>query len=214
MKANPDKCRLLKSSTSQSELKIGNVTIKSSTCEKLLGIKIDNKLRLNAHSEDLCKKSSRKIHALARVTSYMAVSKRPILMNDFFRSQFKYCLLLWMRHSRTLNNKINRLHERCLRIVYNNKLSSFQNLLDQDRSVSVQIRNLQTLAIEMYEVSKGIAPKISSDIFSSNFRANYDLNYQSEFSRPLVKSVFNGTESISDLGRSIWDLVPLQMKQK
>ena len=66
----------------------------------------------------------------------------------------------------------------------------------------------------MYEVSKGIAPKISSDIFSSNFRANYDLNYQSEFSRPLVKSVFNGTESISDLGRRIWDLVPLQMKQK
>ena len=132
MKANPDKWRLLISSTSQSELKIGNVTIKSSTCEKLLEIKIDNKLRLNSHLEGLCKKSSRKMHALARVTSYMAVSKRPILMNDFFRSQFNYYPLLWMCHSRTLNNKINRLHERCLRIVYNNKLSSFQNLLDQD----------------------------------------------------------------------------------
>ena len=43
MKANPDKCHLLISSTSQSELKIGNVTIKSSICEKLLGIKIDNR---------------------------------------------------------------------------------------------------------------------------------------------------------------------------
>ena len=144
----------------------------------------------------------------------MTVSKRRILMNAFFRSQFSYCPLVWMCHSRTLNNKINRLHERCLRIVYNDKLSSFQNLLDQDRSVSVHTRNLQTLAIEMYKVSKGIAPKIFADIFSCNSRANYDLRYQSEFSRPLVKSVFNGTETISNLGPTIWDLVPLEMKQK
>ena len=90
MKANPDKCHLLISSASQSELRVGNVTIKSSICEKLLRIKIDNKLRLNAHAEDLCKKASRKIHALARVTPYMTVSKRRVLMNAFFRSQFSY----------------------------------------------------------------------------------------------------------------------------
>ena len=100
-----------------------------------------------------------------------------------------------MFHSRTLNNKINRLHERCLRIVYNDKLSSFQNRLDQDRSVSVHTRNLKALVIEMYKVSKGIAPKIFADIFNCKSRENYDLRYQSEFSRPRVKSVFNGTET-------------------
>ena len=67
-------------STSQSELKMGNETIKSSICEKLLGINIDNKLRLNTHVEDLCKKASRKIRTLARVTPYMAVSKRRVIM--------------------------------------------------------------------------------------------------------------------------------------
>ena len=135
-------------------------------------------------------------------------------MNAFFRSQFSYCPLVWMCHSRTLNDKINRLHERCLRIVYNDKLSSFQNLLDQDRSVSVNTRSLHTLAIEMYKVSKSIAPKIFADIFSCNSRGNYDLRYQSEFSRPLVKSLFDGTETISYLDQRIWDLVPLEMKQK
>ena len=79
--ANPDKCHLLLSSASQSELKIGNETIKSSTCEKLLGIKIDNKLRLNAQVEDLCKQRRRQTHTLARVTPYMTVSKRLILMD-------------------------------------------------------------------------------------------------------------------------------------
>ena len=52
MKANPDKCHLLISSKSQSDLKIGNKTNKSSTSERLLGIKIHNKLRLNTHIED------------------------------------------------------------------------------------------------------------------------------------------------------------------
>ena len=169
---------------------------------------------MNAHVEDICKKASRKVHALARVTPYTTVSKRRILMNTFFRSQFSYCPLEWMCHSRTLNNKINRLHEWCLRIVYNDKLSSFQNLLDKSRSVSVHTRNLQTFAVEMYKVSKGIALKIIADIFNCNSRANYDLRYQSEFSRPLVKSAFNATETISYLGPRIWDLVPLQIKQK
>ena len=132
---------------------------------------------------------------MVRVTPYMTVSKRRILMNAFFRSQFSYCPLVWMCHSRTLNNEINTLHERCLRIVYNDKLSSFQNLLDQDRYVSVHTRNLQTLAIEMYKVSKGNVPKIFADIFSCNSHANYDLRYQSEFSRPLVKSTFKWTEN-------------------
>ena len=60
----------------------------------------------------------------------------------------------------------------------------------------------------------GIAPKILADIFSCNSRANYYLRYQSEFSRPLAKSVFNGTEPISYLDPRIWDLVPLKIKQK
>ena len=75
MKATPDKCHLLISSTSRKELKIGNETIKSSTREKLIVMKIYNKVRLNAHVQHLCKKASRKIQALARVTPYMSFEK-------------------------------------------------------------------------------------------------------------------------------------------
>ena len=101
MKANLKKCHLLINSTSQSELKIGIETIKSITYEKLLGIKIDKKLRLNAHIEVLCKKTSRKIYSLARVTPFMAVWKRHIFTNVFVRSKFSYCQLVKTCHSRT-----------------------------------------------------------------------------------------------------------------
>ena len=126
-----------------------------------------------------------------------------------------------MCHSRTLNNKINIFHERSIRIIYNVKLSSFQNRLEHNRSVTVHTGNLQTLATEVYEVSKWkifarkiFARKIFADIFSSNSRANYNLRYQPEFSKPLVRSIFNGTETISNLGPRIWNLVLLEMKQK
>ena len=56
-------------------------------------------------------------------------------MNSFFTSRFNYCPLVWMFHSRTINNKIKHLHERFLRTVYSNKTSSFEKLLETDRSV-------------------------------------------------------------------------------
>ena len=135
----------------------------STLLEKLLGIEIDNKLNFNMHVVNLCKKASRKMHALARVTPFMNLPKKRILLNAFFKSQFNYCPLVWMFHSRTMNNKINKLHERCPQIIYNDKHSSFNELLAKDGSVTVHIRNLQVLAIEMFKVSRGLCPSVFSN---------------------------------------------------
>ena len=74
---------------------------------------------------------------------YMDLSKRRIVINAFFNSQFNYCPLIWMCHSRATNRKINGLHERCLRgIIYNDKQSSFKVFLEKDSSVSIDERNI------------------------------------------------------------------------
>ena len=138
MKANPDKCHLLTSSSDKVSICVDNYNIKSSKCEKLLGIKIDNKLNFNTHVDEICKKAGQKLNALSRVTPYMDLSKRRILLNAFFISQFSYCPLVWMFHSRGKNNKINRIHERCLRIIYNDKKSTFYELLEKYGSISIQ----------------------------------------------------------------------------
>ena len=78
---------------------VDNYNIKNSKCEKRLGIKIDNKLNFNTHVDEICKKAGQKLNALSRVTPYMDLSKRRIL-NAFFISQFSYCPLVWMFHSR------------------------------------------------------------------------------------------------------------------
>ena len=69
-------------------------------------------------------------------------------MKMLVESQFNYCPLISMFHSRYLNNKINNVHKKTLRTVYSdNKLTS-QELLDKGTSFSVHHRNIQTLAIE------------------------------------------------------------------
>ena len=87
-------------------------------------------------------------------------------MNAFLNWQFNYCPLIWMCHNRTTNRKINRLHERCLRIIYNDKQSSFKMLLEKDSSVSIQDKNIQCLATEMYNISNGPSPPVVSNIFT------------------------------------------------
>ena len=82
----------------------------------------------------------------------MNVNKKGLTVNTFFMAQFNYCPLIWMCHNRTYNNKINRLHERCLRLIYNDKRSSFEDLLKKDNSVSIHHTSLQALAIEMFKV--------------------------------------------------------------
>ena len=71
-----------------------------------------------------------------------------------------------MFHSRTLNNKINKLQERALRIIYQDDKSSFEELLQRDNAVIVHNRNLQALAIQMYQVKHKLAPKVIQDLFS------------------------------------------------
>ena len=66
-------------------------------------------------------------------------------MNAYFMSQFGYCPLAWMNHSRTLNNRINGLHKRALSLVYNDCSLSFSELLEKDKSMAIHYRNLQTL---------------------------------------------------------------------
>ena len=69
------------------------------------------------------------------------------------------------KRNRFLNAKINRLHKQCLWIVYNDKKVNYNELLVNDRYVSIHYQNLQKLAVEMFKVSRDLSPKIVNGVF-------------------------------------------------
>ena len=141
----------------------------------------------------------------------MSLSQRKTIMKTFILSHFGYCPLVWMFHSRQLNHRINRLHERALRIVYRDASSSFEELLIKDESFTIHERNIQTLAIELYKVFYGLSPKIMNFIFPKNTGKRFPG--QNDFKTFNVKKVGHGTESLGHLGPKIWSLVPQDMKK-
>ena len=208
MKLNEDKSKLLLSSKDENiSIKVGTETIFNSQSEKLLGITIDNNLTFKGHVSNLCKKANQKLNALARISHYMSSDKLKVIMKAFIVSQFSYCPLILMFHSRKLNNRINKIQERALRIVYKDKDSDFSNLLEIDNSFTIHERNLQLLATEIYKVKNNLSPNIMNRIFSEKVHT-YNLRNNTHLKSWNVKTVKYGTETISFRGPKLWKNVP------
>ena len=150
MKANADNCHLLVTRDIDVTAKIGEFDVKNGREEKLLGVKIETKLYFENHVSSLCKKASQKLHALASVVDFMNLN---------------YCPLIWMFHSRQLNNRMNKIQERALRLVYNHGKLTFNDLLKLDNSVTIHQRNLQILATETFMVKNSSAPETMTEAF-------------------------------------------------
>ena len=85
---------------------------------KLLGIIIDNELKFDDNITKRCRKANSKLSALSRLSRYLSMEQKKLLYVSFIEAQFKCCPLTWMFYSRSCNNKINKLHQRALRLVY------------------------------------------------------------------------------------------------
>ena len=127
-------------------------------------------------------------------------------MKAFIESKFGYCPLVWMFNSRSLNNKIYRINERVLRITYNDKSSSFQNLLEKDNSVTIHHRNIKILAIETYKFLQGLSPPLMNEIAVER-NNNYSLRGNDVLTRQRVNSM-----RVPFLAPKIWDILPKDVK--
>ena len=135
--------------------------------QKLLGVEIDRTSSFDGHIASLCRKAGKKLYALARLSNFMCTNKKRVLMKAFIESQFSCCPLIWMFHSRGVSNKNNHLHERSLRIVHKDNISSFGDLLKKDRSFTIHQKNIQSLAIELFKVKGNLSNNIMYDIFQT-----------------------------------------------
>ena len=140
----------------------------------------------------------------------MTVKQKRILMKSFFESQFGYCSLVLMFYSRGINNKINQLHERALRIIYKDNTSTFEELLEKDNSFSVHRRNIQSLAIELFKIMSGLSNNTMYIFQTRSIR--YDLRSQTDFGGHCVNTKKFGLNSLRFFAAKVWNIVPSGIK--
>ena len=140
MKPNGDKRHLLVTTEKSVGINNDGSNVKNKKEQKLLGI-INTRFDSTVFRITLqvCKKASQKLHALVGIVNCMDLPKRKVLMKAFITSQFSYCPLIWMLHSRALNDRINYINKRALRLTYKDNQSSFKEYLEKDHSVTVHL---------------------------------------------------------------------------
>ena len=180
--------------------------MKESKEEKLLRITFDQTLSFKQHVKTLCKKAIQKLHAL--ISCYMDTEKLKQVMQAFVSSHFSYCRpLVWMFYDRTLNHRINHIHERALRFAHKNHQTDFESLLEQRNLVSFQVKNLKLQMTENYKTKSGLSPPFVKDIFAKR-NTGYNLTHGNDSRIPKVHTTTHGIETISFLGNRLWSTLP------
>ena len=210
MKPNQGKCHLVIADIdhthydSKSFIYLEDAFLESEDLVKLLGLQLDRRLDFEDHVKFLLKKANQKLYALMRISKFATQEKLLVLLRAFIESLFNHCPLAWMFHSRTINNRINKLHERALRLVYRDKSLTFEQLLEKDQSVTVHQRNIQKLATEMYKVKNNLTPAPFQKIFT--------LNKKGDFVIPRINTVNRGEQTVRYRGPKTWQIIPEDIK--
>ena len=212
MKPNQKKCHLIvaepdyKLYEPKSFIFLEDAFLESEEVVRLLGVQVDDRIAFEKHVNLILVEANKKLNALMRISKFMTKEKLRILVSAFIESQFNYCPLVWMFQLKTINNKINKLHARALRLIYRDRYYTFEELLEKDESFSIHERNLQKLAIEMYKVKHNLCPKPFQDIFCLRERGKGD------FVIPRINTVNRGEETVRYRGPKTWDMVPSDIK--
>ena len=171
MKANPSKFKFMIISLEYiepQELMISeDVCLQSQTDIKVLGVTIDHRLTFNEHISVCTLTAARQLNALFLVSRYLDTKSKSILYNSFVASNFNYCPRVWHFCGVTNNNKLEKIQERSLRILFNDYESDVHDLLDSIGGQTLALRRLKYMLLEVYIYG-------DSNLASSQPRPQYD----------------------------------------
>ena len=133
-------------------------------------------------------------------------------MTSIVMSHFSYCPLVWMFYDRKSYSKINKVHERVLRIIHKDSTSNFEGLLIKRNSVSVQHRNLQLFLIEIYKSINNLNRSFMAEVFAINV-VPYNLRGSTNLVLPEARTNLYGIDTVMFVRQKLWQNLPKEIKE-
>ena len=130
-------------------------------------------LNFDLHISDICKKAARQINVLCRLNRYLSTETKLLIYKSFVRSNFSYCPVVWHFCSKSSTDK----RYRALRLVYNDFISSYEDLLKKANMNTLQITRIRKIAIETIKILNNMSPSYILDLVKFK-NTNYSFRYQ------------------------------------
>ena len=125
-------------------LNLNDLNLKNCKEVEVLGITIHRNLNFKRPIKNICRKANQKLSPLLRMPSHINTDKKSLLYKSMIKLLFTYCPLVWITCFRQSNNLINKLHERALKLIYQDNCY-FEVLLEKQHDFSIHQRDLQVL---------------------------------------------------------------------
>ena len=190
---------------------LNDVSIESVLNINILGVNFDHKLNFDDHVSTLCKKASKQVSVLQRLSYFLDLESRKTIYRTFILSNFNYCPVVWVFTSKKSMNKIAKIQERALRFVLKDYVSSYEELLETMKDVPIRVNILRCIALEIYKILDDKSPSYLKDIFNVK-NIPYDLRDSNKLIQPLVKTVTYGIKSLRYFGAKLWNGLPTELK--
>ena len=176
-KANPNKFHLMLFSptpTDQQVLKLSDDrSLMAKTEVTVLGVTIDDELCFSQHTNVFCKKAARQLNALVRISKHLNINSHRTMYNSFIMNVFNYCRLVRHFCCQINNQKLEKIQQRALRIVFADYNSSYMERLKKAGTTILFIRRLCLIALTVFKSLDGLNPLCLNDIVTTSYYYNY-----------------------------------------
>ena len=211
MQANPEKFQALavgKRTFSKTPVfTIDSVLVPCEESVKLLGIEIDYQLNFDAHIKSICRKASQQLNVLKRIGRYLSKLNKLTIFHSFILSNFNFCPLAWYFCSKRNSQKLEKIQERSLRFIYNDKESTYEQLMMKAQVSSLEVKRMRNMAIETFNILYGLSPACLNDLVSFK-ESNYNFRYKNILNIPKVRTTAFGKNSVRYAAAILWNRLP------
>ena len=217
MKANPEKFQLIifnrKTEFNDITLNVNGICLENVKSVKLLGIHINVRLDFSEHIEMLCKKASRNLKVLLRLSKQLKDSPdRFMVVETFLMSCFNYCPIVWHFCNKSLSLRMEKLYERGIRFATKDYVSEYTDLLNKNEKCTFMLTRLKKISIFVYNCVQNLYAKHFNQMYSIK-NNEYAMRDNMVVNIPKFKTIRFGKMSLNYSGSKLWNSLPVNYKE-
>ena len=154
------------------------------------------------------------MNVLKRLSPFLSRLNKLVIYHTFILSNFNCDPLVWHFCSESNSKKLEKIQERALRFVYDDFISTYEELLNKAKIPFLHIKRTRTMAVETFRsILNDMSPPVLSDLVRIRDCSHYNFRYQNVLQVPQVRTTKYGKKSFRFAAAVLWNSFPDNLRQ-